>query len=332
MLKLPLEKVTGRSIREHISPSHAEAFEKLLKECRSGKNRISKEIMLQRIDSTLVPTIMSFNNVTVDGAEATYAVVTDLTEHMEEEIKNYTKRLEAEVKEKAEALKNQERLAAIGETAGMVGHDLRNPLQTIVGELYIAKDELKQVQDGPSKDQLKETLNIIEDQVTYMNKIVTDLQDYTKPVKPQPEKTNISQLLQETLRDIEIPKAMTLTTKVENSIPELMIDRAMTQRVLTNLIINAIQAISNKGRITIEVNREDQHAVISVKDTGVGIPEENKPNIFKPLFTTKAKGQGFGLAVVKRFVEAQKGTITFESKEGKGSTFTVRLPIPKTTQ
>ncbi len=85
--------------------------------------------------------------------------------------------------------------------------------------------------------------------------------------------------------------------------------------------------VSNRGKIIIKAFNKDTKAYITVEDTGTGIPDEIKPKIFQPLMTTKSKGQGFGLAVVKRLVEAQGGTITFESQQGKGTTFIIQLPI-----
>jgi signal transduction histidine kinase len=101
----------------------------------------------------------------------------------------------------------------------------------------------------------------------------------------------------------------------------------MLKRVLINLIQNAVQAMPKGGSLNINAKCKDTYAYISVRDTGEGITEEVKSKLFTPLFTTKSKGQGFGLAVVKRLVEGQGGKISFESEKGKGTTFTVRLPL-----
>jgi signal transduction histidine kinase len=96
---------------------------------------------------------------------------------------------------------------------------------------------------------------------------------------------------------------------------------------MQNLISNAVQAMPKGGKLTVQTYHDNDSAIITVEDTGIGIPEQAKAKLFQPLFTTKSKGQGFGLAVCKRLVEAMNGTITFDSAEGKGTRFTVRLPI-----
>lgn len=100
----------------------------------------------------------------------------------------------------------------------------------------------------------------------------------------------------------------------------------MMKRVLTNLITNALQAMTEGGRLKFRFIKGETTLFIDVKNTGMGIPEEIRPKLFTPLFTTKFKGQGFGLAVSKRLVEAHSGEITFQSEAGKGTTFTVKIP------
>ena len=108
-----------------------------------------------------------------------------------------------------------------------------------------------------------------------------------------------------------------------------MVDCTLLKRILGNLVSNAVQAMPNGGELTMRAQQEADDMVITVQDTGVGIPDKVKPKLFTPLFTTKSKGQGLGLAVVKRMTEALNGTVTFESIEGNGTTFIVRFPFKK---
>ena len=125
-----------------------------------------------------------------------------------------------------------------------------------------------------------------------------------------------------------MPDNIKVLISIEESLPALVVDKHFIKRVLLNLITNAIQAMPDGGKLTIKATHKNGTAVISVEDTGLGIPEEDKNKIFKPLFTTKSRGQGFGLSVCKRLVEAHNGgSIAFESKVGKGSKFTIKVPI-----
>jgi PAS domain S-box-containing protein len=235
--------------------------------------------------------------------------------------------LEAIIEERTQKLKASERLATIGETAGMVGHDIRNPLQAIIGEIYLAKDELTTVPESGTKQSLRETLAMIEEQIGYINKIVTDLQDFAKPLLPCLEETNLQTILQSTLPMINIPETVEVSLVLQEELPNFKSDTGYIKRVITNLISNAVQAMPKGGKLTVKTHRENGSAVLIVEDTGVGIPESARPKLFQPLFTTKSKGQGFGLAVCKRLIDAMGGTITFDSEEGKGTKFTVKLPI-----
>ena len=241
-------------------------------------------------------------------------------------------KLEELVEKRTKELKDSERLAAIGETAGMVGHDLRNPLQTISGETYLAKTELKQLRDSPAKSSLEESIQIIMDQSSYMDKIVSDLQDYVRPIKPDKAPVNLRKLLNATLAEVTIPENIKVQKRINMDLPEVAADAQLLKRVFINLAINAMQAMPDGGTLTIKTQEKKQikgngKILIHFEDTGIGIPEEIKPKLFKPLFTTKSRGQGFGLAVCKRIVEAHGGAITFDSQESKGTQFTVELPV-----
>ncbi len=218
------------------------------------------------------------------------------------------------------------RLAAVGETAGMVGHDIRNPLQAITSDVYLLKSELSSCLEGEKKKNALESLQEIEQNVEYINKIVADLQDYARPLKPDVRETDLEKVIENLLLKYTFPTNIKSACIVDKDAKKIMTDPDLLKRILGNLVTNAIQAMPNGGDLSIRVFREIDEVVLVVEDTGVGIPDEVKPKLFTPLFTTKSKGQGFGLAVVKRATEALGGTINFESQKGKGTKFVLRFP------
>ena len=255
--------------------------------------------------------------------------VTD-RKRMQAKLEEYSKHLEDLVEERTKQLKDAERLAAIGATAGMVGHDIRNPLQAIIGDLYLAKDDVFSLSEGKTKKSLQESLNSIEENLFYIEKIVADLQDFARPLHPLIENVNIEKAIEDAFLIVTIPSYLKVSIIVEEGIPPLDSDRPMLKRILVNLIQNAVQAMPKDGKLTLNVYKEENQVVIVVKDTGVGIPDAVKDKLFTPMFTTKAKGQGFGLAVVKRMTEALGGTVSFWSQEGKGTTFKLSFPLQET--
>jgi signal transduction histidine kinase len=209
----------------------------------------------------------------------------------------------------------------------MVGHDIRNPRQSITGNLFLAKSDLADVAEGEAKEGIKESLCEIEKNIDYINKIVADLQDFAKALKPVLGAIDLSAIVQEVLKNRVIPENIAVQTSVEAEANCFVADATYIRRMLSNLINNAIQAMPNGGKLTLQAKRKTDNVLICVEDTGSGIPEEAKTKLFTPLFTTKSKGQGFGLAVVKRMSEALGGNVTFESQPGKGTRFTVCLPF-----
>jgi len=267
----------------------------------------------------------------IDGAVISFV---DITERrlLESERNLHTKNLETQVKEQAAKIVQSERMAAIGQTAGMVGHDLRNPLQTISGEVFLAKNELKVLPDSEQKASLQESMDAIEEQIKYMDKIVSDLQAFVRPVEVHKQTVNLKQLITVVLAQIAIPANIETNLKIDD---ELAVDAdpLLLKRVFINLVTNAVQAMPKGGKLTITAQDSGQGQVqIAVEDTGVGIPDEIKPKMFTPLFSTKPRGQGFGLAVCKRVIEAQGGTISFESQVGKGTAFTMSLLLKELKQ
>jgi signal transduction histidine kinase len=211
----------------------------------------------------------------------------------------------------------------------MVGHDIRNPLQAITGDVYLAKTELASIPESEEKKSALESLQEIEKNTDYINKIVQDLQDFARPLKPNIEEVDLKLMIEDLLKKNVLPENVKVSVKVESDARKIKADSTFVNRVMYNLVNNAVQAMPKGGKLTIHSYKEANDVLITVKDTGVGIPEAVKGKLFTPMFTTKAKGQGFGLPVIKRMTEALGGTVSFESQEGKGTTFIVRLPPPK---
>ncbi len=269
----------------------------------------------------------------VGGKDTILAIVRDITERkrMENKLRRYSEQLEELVEKRTNALKESqerlvksEKLAAIGQAATMVGHDLRNPLQAIENGIYYINAELSKLQVSPK---ITETLQAIHNSVDYADNIVKDLQNFASKREPLFKKTDINTLVKETFTQIKQPENVETIIKLDE-LPKIHADTDMIKRIFVNLVTNGIQAMEEKGG-TMKVSTRKANEFIEVKfeDTGVGIKKENLKKIFTPFFTTKAQGMGVGLPICKRFIDIHEGSIDVESKEGKGSIFTVNLPI-----
>ncbi len=248
---------------------------------------------------------------------------------LENQLAEYSTDLEGLVQERTKQLKEAqaklvktERLAAIGELAGMVGHDIRNPLTGIKNAAYYLETKGNAITD----EKRKVMIDVINRSINQANKIVNDLLDYSREICLDLTECSPKTILDNALLTVQVPEHIRI---LDNTLEEhkMMVDPAKLERVFINLITNAIDAISEKGTITITSAIKDTNVEIAFSDTGKGIPKENVEKMFTPLFTTKAKGMGLGLAICKRIVEAHNGKISIESTVGKGTTFTVSLPI-----
>jgi PAS domain S-box-containing protein len=306
------------------------------------RERIMKMLAGEKVDETVEFKVITKNGQNIDAIldttftykdgkpDGALVVAHDITERKKAEraLEERAKNLESLVEERTKALRDSERLAAIGATAGMVGHDIRNPLQAITGDVYLAKTELAEIPESPEKQNTLESLQEIEKNIDYINKIVADLQDFARPLKPHMEEADLKQIITDLLAKNGLPKNVKVTVKVDSEAQKVLADSSYINRIMYNLVTNAVQAMPNGGKLNIHAFRDKktEDAIITVADTGVGIPEAIRGKLFTPMFTTKSKGQGFGLAVIKRMAEALSGSVVFESEENKGTKFIVRLP------
>ena len=244
---------------------------------------------------------------------------------LEEEVEKRTRDLE-QVQEK---LIRSERLAAVGELASGVGHELRNPLNVIRNCVYL----LNMTLTGKADEEELNTLKLLDKQVDVSNRIVTDLLDFTRIKPPSQSNVDLNGLIRESLDWVVAPETVEVTTDLNDNSPEVFADGEQIGRVFANITSNAFQAMDSKGGgLKISTGVNGKYAWAKFEDNGCGIREENIEKIFEPLFTTKPKGIGLGLAITKRLVEQNKGKIEVDSRVKKGTTFTVKLPLKKERQ
>lgn len=225
-------------------------------------------------------------------------------------------------KQMEQQLFKTERLAAIGELAAMIGHDLRNPLTGIVGATYYLKTKLGLKMDPKAR----EMLEIIEKDIEYSNKIINDLLDYSRDTKLEVTEITPKELTREALALVALPRNVQVINLTGNE-PKMKADIDKLKRTFVNIIRNAFDAMPAGGTLTIRCRKLDGNIDFTFADTGVGMTKDVLEKLWRPLFTTKAKGMGFGLPICKRIIEAHGGKITAESTVSKGSTFTVTIPI-----
>jgi len=212
-----------------------------------------------------------------------------------------------------------ERLKAMGLVARSIAHDIRNPLSAIRTAAYLLGSH------EDAKNRL-EMANLIDRNVVYADNLVRNLIDFSSPHPFELVEEDVNSLLRETLDKIALPDGIRLTCRYGH-IPTIRLDRNHMVQALTNLIMNAIQAMTNGGRLDVSTAQVEGLIELRIRDTGIGISKEELGRIFEPFHTTKAKGVGLGLINAKRTIEGHGGTITLESEENKGTTAIVRLPI-----
>lgn len=241
-------------------------------------------------------------------------------EETQEELKKERDNLVKQVKLKTEQLLKTEKLTTIGELSARIAHDMRNPLSIIKNTAEIIKTSHKNM-DSNTKEQWSRH----ERAIYRISHQVDDVLDYVKDAPIKKKSAKISVILHDTLERIEIPD------KIKINLPKIdatiSCDSEKLEVVFVNLIMNAIQAIENKkGEVYINIADEpDDIILISIKDSGPGIPKKLISKIFDPLFTTRQIGTGLGLPSCKNIIEKHGGSIDVVSPKGKGATFLVRL-------
>lgn len=235
-------------------------------------------------------------------------------------IVNATQRRQAE--RDREARETMERLAMLGQLAGGVAHEIRTPLCVIGNDVYFLQTLADKL--GPEG---MECVSEIREAVAKANRIVSELLDFTREPDSAPEPVAVGPMIQAAISSASIsPEIKFLCAEIPNDVCS-DVDQDQIERILVNLLHNADQAQDGQGRIELDIRSVENDLIIDVIDWGPGIDNENRDKIFEPLFTTKPKGIGLGLALSKRYAERNKGSLTLQDGKSAGATFRLKIPI-----
>jgi two-component system sensor histidine kinase HydH len=233
---------------------------------------------------------------------------------------NEVRRLETEVE-------RGERLSALGNLAAVVGHEVRNPLNAISMGLQRLRREFQPPGDPAEYSRV---MDLMQGEVKRLNRIVEEFLSLARPLPLKLDAVRVEELLQDVTAlvggDAET-RGIRLTLNVPPDLPAVRVDRDHLKQVLLNLVVNGLDAMPRGGTLTLRASALRESLVLTVEDTGEGIPADLLPGIFEPYVTTKTKGMGLGLAIARRIVEAHGGRIEVESRLGAGSRFVITLPL-----
>jgi len=250
----------------------------------------------------------------------------DVYDVLREKLKEL-KRRDERIKSFEEELIRANKLSALGELAGSIAHEIKNPLIAIQGFA-------KRIENTNEPDKIEEYAGVIDKEAGRLSNVLMKLLEFSRMDEPNKEYVDVNEIVDDTVLFMEHHltrfKNVELVVERKKDLPHIQVDKIHIQQALVNIIMNAAQAMPVGGVIEIKTQNANGRISISVKDEGAGIKDEDMGKIFEPFFTTKKKGEGtgLGLSLSKRFVEANGGEIDVESKVGEGSVFKILLPSP----
>jgi PAS domain S-box-containing protein len=327
-LGYPMEELLARPFAEILHPDDRGTVNDRIKGITSDDGAFEHESRLVHRDGTV--RTFEWKIIPLQAEEVMYCIGRDVTRQKETEsaLKGYSELLEdmvrtrtAELHAAQEQLVRKEKLAVLGQLSGSVGHELRNPLGVIVNAVYF----LRAIMDEPDES-VQEYLDIIPEAVHSAQHIVTHLLDFSRTRPAEREHIELATLVGRALNQQPPPENVRVVDDIPADLPGLFVDPHQIEQAVINLISNACQAMPDGGDLIFRAEALDGEVRLVVADTGVGISEENLGRIFEPLFTTRAKGVGLGLAIVENLIAVNGGRITVSSTSGEGTAFTLVLP------
>lgn len=219
-------------------------------------------------------------------------------------------------------LQKSQRLAAIGELAASISHEIRNPLAGIKGAIQVI------IKDENLSERHSVVLGEVLAQVDRLNGTVRDLLIFSRPLVPEISPADVRSVLDQTFDPLKLEPFLgdvEIVREYEDVGP-IPIDPNLMEQAFFNLVINSLQAMDGSGKLTASVKKSEEAVLVIFEDSGCGISPDNMEKIFRPFYTTKHRGTGLGLSIARNIVEAHNGTIEVASEEGHGTTFTITLP------
>jgi len=304
------EEIIGKNFADFLLPSYRRfALAFLQKRKNKKENFVYESRCWHKSGKVVVLDTRAVSILDESGTVVGYrGVIRDITEKMEMQ----------------EKLLKSERLAAVGELATMVAHDLRNPLQSIATAMYC----LEKVIPDENSEKAKKLVARVKNSLSYSDKIVRELLDYSAKIKLDVTKTTPSALVSKALSTITVPSGVKLINNAKDK-PTIHVDVNRIRRVCVNIISNAFDAMPQGGTLTISSETVNENLEFSFSDTGKGMTQKQIDKLMVPFYTTKAKGMGLGLAISKRIIEAHNGKIVVDSTVNEGTTFILVLPLQK---
>ncbi|ORC31784.1 PAS domain-containing sensor histidine kinase [Marispirochaeta aestuarii] len=296
--------------------SLSEFFHKALVE---HENIEDKEISLQTSASTRVLSCTMMPLVREGRIQGGLLHIEDITEK----------------KAKEARLRRAENLAALTTLTAGVAHEIKNPLGSISIHIQLIQKALGNGANGKNTETIQNYLDIVNEEVDRLNGIIVDFLFAVRPMDVNLVAQNLNDLVHELFEFIHYEleeQKIRLEFNLDDRMPELQLDVKYMKQALLNIVKNAISAMPEGGTLRVETIARDDQVELSIRDTGVGIPEENMTKIFEPYFTTKDFGSGLGLTLVYKIIKEHQGEINLESREGEGTTFTITLPVPQKEQ
>lgn len=317
LVRTPLDQIIGTSFVSLVAGEYQNHLAALI----AAHEKCRAEIELEASDGLRIPIYASCNRIDLDSSPVVCVVATDLTEQKQQEKLIIQERLAAAAK-----IRENDRLATIGLTAAALAHEIANPLQWMLSTVQLMQEDLAS-DKPPAVTSWQEDLEDFRNEITRLGTMLQEFRTLARPENLSLSTVSMRALISE-LRKIILPQVANAGIAADYQIPDdlplLSLDADKMRQVLVNLCKNAIEATPPGGTLTVKAMAQQDKVAIEVIDTGSGVPEGF--DIFRPFATTKKKGTGLGLMIVRQIVSAHKGSIAYRSESGKGTTFRIELP------